>query len=154
MGKDRLTLKKYGNRRLYDTEKSTYIKLDDVAEIIRSGIDVEVIDADTKEDVTAYILTQIILEQAKSRHALLPVSLLHLIIRYGEGVLQEFFDKYLQQVIANYIQFKKVADDQFGKWIEMQMASSDMAAKTFAGFNPFQDFFTQALKQTGAKKDK
>jgi polyhydroxyalkanoate synthesis repressor PhaR len=144
---DKLLLKKYGNRRLYDTEKSAYVTLNEVAEVIRKGIEIEVIDANTKEDVTAYILTQIILEQAKNKNALLPTGLLHLIIRYGDGILHEFFEKYLHQTISSYLQFKKVADEQFGKWIEMQMNYSDLARKTFSGIAPFQDIFKAQSKK-------
>lgn len=138
---DKLLLKKYGNRRLYDTARSSYVTLADVAEVIKGGTDVEVVDADTKEDVTAFILTQIILEQARRKNTLLPPELLHLIIRYGENVLQEFFDKYLQHIITNYLEFRKTADEQFSKWIDMQKDYTDMASKTIKGLASFPPFF-------------
>ena len=72
---DKITLKKYANRRLYDTEKSQYVTLNQVADRIRDGQQVEVLDAKTKEDVTAFILTQILLEEAKSKNVLLPAPL-------------------------------------------------------------------------------
>jgi polyhydroxyalkanoate synthesis repressor PhaR len=96
---EKLLLKKYANRRLYDTEKSKYVTLTQVASAIKEGRQVEVVDAKTKEDVTAFILTQIILEEAKNKNALLPASLLHLVIQHGGNVLQEFFDNHLQQTI-------------------------------------------------------
>ncbi len=77
---DRIVLKKYANRRLYDTQKSAYVTLSEVADIIRQGKTIQAIDAKTKEDVTAFVLTQIILEEAKNNNALLPVPLLHMII--------------------------------------------------------------------------
>ena len=58
--------------------------------------------------VTAFILTQIVLEAAKRRNSLLPVSVLHLIIRYGDNALGEFFEKYFQKTIHNYIETKIV----------------------------------------------
>ena len=64
---NRVKLKKYANRRLYDMEKSKYVTLNQVADLIRQGRQVEVVDAKTKEDVTAFILTQIILEEAKKK---------------------------------------------------------------------------------------
>lgn len=150
---DKLLLKKYGNRRLYDTNRSAYITLNEVADLIKQGIEVEVIEATTKEDVTAYILTQIILEQAKNKNALLPAGLLHLIIRYGENVLQEFFEKYLQQIIDSYIQFKKVADEQFSKWIDVQLDYSNIARKTFSDMSSFGSFFGGPIqKQRGKDK--
>jgi len=100
---EKILLKKYANRRLYDTEKSTHVTLNQVADMIKQGRRVEVIDAKTKEDVTSFILTQIILEETKKKNILLPVPLLHLIIQYGENVLGEFFEKYLEQTIKNYL---------------------------------------------------
>ena len=130
---DTVLIKKYSNRRLYDTEKSTYVSLNDLAETIREGREVNVIEAKTKEDVTAFILTQIILEEAKNKNILLPVPLLSLIIRYGENVLSEFFEKYLQQIIKNYITYKKTFDNQFHKWLEFGI---DFSPKSFFDLFP------------------
>ena len=91
---DKLVLKKYTNRRLYDTEKSNYVTLDYVTRIIREGRHISVLDAKSGEDVTSAILTQIVLEEARRKHYLLPNPLLYLIIQYGETVLNEFFEKY------------------------------------------------------------
>ena len=136
-------IKKYSNRRLYDTRRSAYITLLDVADLIKKGNQVEVIDAKTKEDVTAFILTQIILEEARNKNALLPVPLLHLIIQYGENALEEFFDKYLQQTVQNYLSYKSAVDEQFKKWLDLGMDLSGMAQKTMTGLPPFQSFFDQ-----------
>jgi polyhydroxyalkanoate synthesis regulator protein len=69
----------------------------------RQDCQVEVIDAITKEDVTASILTQIVLEKAKNKNILLPVPVFNLIIQYGDNILGEFFEKYLQQMIPTYL---------------------------------------------------
>jgi polyhydroxyalkanoate synthesis repressor PhaR len=140
---EKILLKKYANRRLYDTAKSTYVTLDQVAEMIRQGNQVEVRDAKTKEDVTAFILTQIVLEKAKNKSALLPVTLLHLIIQYGENILEEFFEKYLEQTIKNYISYKAAFDEQFEKWLNLGTNLSQAGQKTMAGMTPFQAFFQQ-----------
>jgi polyhydroxyalkanoate synthesis repressor PhaR len=124
---EKLLLKKYANRRLYDTEKSTYITLSQVSDIIREGRQVQVVDAKTEEDMTAFILTQIIVEEAKKNNSLLPVTLLHLIIQYGNNVLDEFFEKYLELTIRNYLAQKAALDQQFRSWLNMG-----------------KDFFTQA----------
>jgi polyhydroxyalkanoate synthesis regulator protein len=115
---------------------------------------VEVVDAKTQEDVTAFILTQIVLEQARRKNALLPVELLHLIIRYGENLLQEFFQKYLEQTINGYLQFKRSMDEQFSKWIDMQLNYSDMAQKTFSGLTQLQNIFNRPRQTPGSKNDK
>jgi len=140
---DTLLLKKYANRRLYDTEKSTYVTLDQVADIIRKGRQIKVIDAKTKEDVTAFILTQIILEEAKNKSTLLPVPLLYLIIQYGNNILEEFFEKYLQQTIQNYVNYKATVDQQFKTWLGLGMDLSDMTQKTMTELTPFKSFFNQ-----------
>ena len=144
-----LTLKKYANRRLYDTEQSTYVTLNQVADLIRSGRQVEVVDAKTHEDVTAFILTQIILEEAKHRNGLLPVPLLHLIIQFGDNVLEEFFQKYLTQTITNYLSYKKAADEQFKTWLDMGIDISAQTQKTMADMNPLQSLFDQFMNPGG-----
>jgi polyhydroxyalkanoate synthesis repressor PhaR len=142
-----LLLKKYPNRRLYDTEKSAYVTLSQVAAMIKQGRQVEVRDVETKVDVTAFILTQIVLEEAKKKTTLLPVSLLYLIIRYGETVLSEFLEKYLEQTFNNYLAYKVAADEQFKNWLQMGMNLSNMAQQTMeslASFKPWGDVFSAA----------
>ena len=121
---DLLVLKKYSNRRLYDTRNSRYVTLEDVSTMIRSGEQVQIQDAASGEDVTAFILTQIVLEAAKRKNSLLPVSVLHLIIRYGDNVLGEFFDKYFHKTLQNYLETKKAFDQQFGQWLDVGMDMS------------------------------
>ena len=129
---EKLLYKKYGNRRLYDTAKSSYVNLDDITLTIREGRQVQVIDAKTKEDVTSFILTQIILEESRKRNFLLPLPLLHLIIQFGENILNEFFQKYLEQVLKNYLSYKTMTDGQFKKWLEMGI--------DYSAINPFKQF--------------
>ena len=140
---DRIVLKKYANRRLYDTNKSAYVTLAEVADSIRQGKSVSAFDAKTKEDVTAFVLTQIVLEEAKNKNALLPVPLLHIIIRYGENVLQDFFNNYLEQTINAYLTYKRQADEQFQKWLDVGMDISGMARESINRMNPFQTIFDQ-----------
>jgi len=140
---NKVKLKKYANRRLYDMEKSAYVTLNQVADLIRQGRQVEVADAKTNEDVTAFILTQIILEEAKNKKFLLPIPVLHLIIQFGDNILGDFFEKYLQQMITTYVAHKNAVDEPFKKWLEMGLDYSTMAQKTMTDFAPFQSFFDQ-----------
>jgi polyhydroxyalkanoate synthesis repressor PhaR len=151
---DKVKLKKYANRRLYDMEKSAYVTLNQVADLIRQGRQVEVVDAKTKEDVTASILSQIILEEAKNKNILLPVPVLHLIIQYGDNILGEFFEKYLQQMIQTYLAHKHAVDDQFKKWLELEMDFSKITQKTMAGITPFKSFFDQFSSLSGKQEQK
>jgi len=138
-----LLIKKYSNRRLYDTEQSAYVSLGDLADRIREGRRVKVVDAQTEADVTAYVLTQILLEDAKTKNLFLPVPLLTLFIQYGDGILFEFFEKYLEQVLKNYITYKKTVDDQFKAWLEV--------GSNFSAMSPFESFFN-AFKDKDASQ--
>jgi polyhydroxyalkanoate synthesis repressor PhaR len=144
---EKLRYKKYANRRLYDTEKSAYVNLDDVMQVIRQGRNVEVVDAKTGEDVTAFTLTQIILEESRNKNSLLPVPLLHLIIQYGENILGEFFEKYLGQTLKNYLSYKVAADDQFKKWLSLGMDFSNLTKASMSSLPGFQSFFDLAGNQ-------
>ncbi|MEW5910453.1 MAG: polyhydroxyalkanoate synthesis regulator DNA-binding domain-containing protein [Thermodesulfobacteriota bacterium] len=136
---DPLKLKKYTNRRLYDTERSVYVTLSEISEVIKAGRRVEVVDAKTSEDVTAFILTQIILEEGRNHHSFLPIPFLHMIIQYG-NLLSEFFEKYLLKTFQVYLIQKESFDSQFMRWIEVGADFSQMAQKTAERFKPFQSF--------------
>jgi len=151
---ERLRLKKYGNRRLYDTEKSAYVTLTQVSNMVKEGRQIEVIDAKTEEDVTAFILTQIIVEEAKNKNSLLPVPLLHLIIECGETVLHEFFEKYLELSIRNYLTYKTAFDEQFKRWLEIGGDMSALAPKSLSSFAPFTAFMTPFAESAKESKDK
>lgn len=152
---DKVLLKKYPNRRLYDTERSAYVTLVQISDLIKAGRQVEVIDAKTGEDVTAFILTQIVLEEARNKNALLPAPLLHLIIRYGENMLSEFFEKYLELAVRNYVSCKSAFDDQFRSWLGMSADFSAMAQKNvppFGSMASFMDLFSEAGKKNATRK--
>jgi len=138
---EKVRLKKYANRRLYDMERSAYVTLEDIAAMIRKGREVTVTDAKTGEDVTAFILTQIVLEEARKKNILLPAPLLHLMIRHGDHLLGEFFDKHLEQTLKNFLQYKSAADTQFAEWLKMGADFSEKTARSMPGGNPFQGFF-------------
>ncbi|PIR23152.1 MAG: hypothetical protein COV44_04110 [Deltaproteobacteria bacterium CG11_big_fil_rev_8_21_14_0_20_45_16] len=88
-------IKKYQNRKLYDTQDSCYVTLDGIAKMIRDSEEIAVVDNNSKEDVTALILTQVLYEQEKNNQSVLPVSILKHIIRSGSNNLFEFMQKYI-----------------------------------------------------------
>jgi len=138
---EKTIIKKYSNRRLYNTDTSEYVTLQEVADLIREGADVEVVDAKSREDVTALILTQIILEETKQNNFLLPVPLLHTIIKYGDNLLIEFFEHYLQQSIKNFIDFKSLTAVQYGKWLEMAESMSELSLTPLNSSQVYQELF-------------
>ena len=135
-----LTIKKYPNRRLYNTEQSAYITLEDVSDLIKQGFQIEVIDVGTGDDVTALVLTQIVMNKAKQDHAILPVSLLHLVIQYGESHLHEFFEKYLEAAIKNYLGYRKQMEDQVHAYMGMGMNFSTLTENAFKNLDPISFF--------------
>jgi polyhydroxyalkanoate synthesis repressor PhaR len=81
-------IKRYGNRKLYDVQASEYVSLDQLAELIRKGETVEVLDNVTGEDITAQTLTQVVLEEGKRGRGVLPTELLHDLLRRGGKVIE------------------------------------------------------------------
>jgi polyhydroxyalkanoate synthesis repressor PhaR len=102
MREAKAVIKKYENRRLYDTGASRYVNLEDVARMIREGVEVQVVDARTGEDLTRVILTQIIMEDAKGRGAGLPLDLLRQLIVASDRVTHDFLMWYLTTVTEMY----------------------------------------------------
>ena len=97
-----ILIKKYGNRRLYDTAGSRYVNLEDLAAHIRAGREVKVVDAKTGQDLTRVVLTQIITEDAKDKPTGLPLELLRQLIIASDEVRQEFLMWYLKSAFDTY----------------------------------------------------
>ena len=151
---EKILLKKYSNRRLYDTKSSRYVTLEDLTGLVKSGNQVEIVDAATKEDVTAFILTQIILEEARKKNFLLPIPVLHLIIQHGDDALGDFFDKYLQKTIQNYLEYKKAFDDQFSRWLDVGTDMRKLMPNMMQGASAMDNFMQMfaAPSQTKPKE--
>jgi polyhydroxyalkanoate synthesis repressor PhaR len=141
--KDEILIKKYSNRRLYNTEESKYVKLEDLAELIRQGNDIRVIDTKTKEDITKQILAQIIMEEEKNKNDILPMSLFYKIIRANEDFIRDFFENYLNSTLDSYLSYRQAMEE---KLKEMQDISKlpleigDVFMKSLGlmgGVNPF-----------------
>ena len=112
-------IKKYGNRRLYDTAGSRYVNLDDLAALVRAGKEVHVVDAKTGRDLTRVTLTQIITEDAKDKPTGLPLELLRQLIIASDEVRQEFLMWYLKSAFDTY---EKLQDAVQNRLSEVQSA--------------------------------
>jgi len=97
-----VTIKKYANRRLYNTAASTYVTLDHLSEMVREGIDFVVLDAKTGDDITRSVLTQIIFEQESRGQNLLPVQFLRRLIRFYGDQMQGFLPPYLEMSMESF----------------------------------------------------
>lgn len=104
---DAVVIKKYSNRRLYDSAEKKYITLEHISDLIKSGKEIQVIDTQTKEDITKLILIQTILENEKNKEDILPASFLYSIIKYGNQVAKEYFDNSFIMMMQPYISFQK-----------------------------------------------
>ncbi len=125
-----IVVKKYANRRLYDTDGSRYVTLEELAEKIRLGGDVRVLDAKTNEDLTQVTLTQIILE-SRGAARLLPVPLLLQLIRMGDDALAEFFGRFLSTSLDLYFQAKQGAQaiSPFNPFANVPFAATNALAR-------------------------
>jgi polyhydroxyalkanoate synthesis repressor PhaR len=128
-------IKKYGNRRLYDTTNSRYVNLEDIAAFIRQGKQIQVVDAKTDRELTRVTLTQIITEDAKDRPTGLPLELLRQLIVASDQVRQEFIMWYLKSAFDTY---EKVQDAVQNRFTEVQSAiqSPVELMKRFLGSSP------------------
>ena len=107
-----VVIKKYGNRRLYDTANSRYVNLDDIAALVREGREVSVVDAKTGQDLTRVTLTQIITEDAKDKPTGLPLELLRQLIIASDEVRQEFVMWYLKSAFDTFEKVQETVQDR------------------------------------------
>jgi polyhydroxyalkanoate synthesis repressor PhaR len=109
-----IVIKKYGNRRLYDTSDSRYVNLDEIAALIRKGKPVQVVDAKTGEDLTRVTLTQIITEDARDQPTGLPLELLRQLIVASDQTRQEFVMWYLKSAFDTYQAVQEAVQNRLG----------------------------------------
>ena len=109
-----IVIKKYGNRRLYDTTGSRYVNLDDIAALIREGKEVRVEDAKSGRDLTRVTLTQIITEDAKEKPTGLPLELLRQLIVASDQARQEFIMWYLKSAFDTYQAVQSAVQNRIG----------------------------------------
>ncbi|MBA2771687.1 MAG: polyhydroxyalkanoate synthesis repressor PhaR [Sphingomonas sp.] len=130
---DKVTIKKYANRRLYDTESSTYITLDRLAQMIREGREFQVVDAKSGEDITRQVLTQIIVDEEARGSTMLPVNFLkQLIGLYGNSV-QGMVPQYLDAAMDAFQRNQSAMRDALGPIALAEIAKRNMQLFEGAG---------------------
>lgn len=132
----KIVIKKYENRRLYDTSRSRYVNLDDLAELIREGADVQVVDAKSGDDITRVVLTQVIMEDAKDQPAGLPLELLRQLIVASDRARQDFMMWYLKSAFDNYEKFQDAIQGQLRGVRSAATAPLENLRRFFAGATP------------------
>jgi polyhydroxyalkanoate synthesis repressor PhaR len=148
-------VKKYANRRLYNTATSSYVTLDQLSRMVRGGQHFVVYDAKTGEDLTRSILTQIILEEDSKGRNLLPINFLRQLIGYYDDSLRAFLPRYLELSMENFAanqeQIRRYIEGTFGQFFPMGQFE-DMARQNMALFQRAATMFTP-LKPSGNAAD-
>jgi polyhydroxyalkanoate synthesis repressor PhaR len=145
--KEPVTIKKYANRRLYNTGTSTYVTLEDLAAMVKAGEDFIVYDAKSGEDITRSVLAQIIFEQEnKEGQSLLPIAFLRQLIRFYGDSMQMLVPRFLEQSMTSLTKEQGKFREQmaqafggvgFGPLEDQVRRNMEMFEKTFAMFAPF-----------------
>jgi polyhydroxyalkanoate synthesis repressor PhaR len=143
-----VVVKKYANRRLYNTESSSYITLDNLAEMVRQGRDFVVYDAKTGDDITRGVLTQIIVEEEGKGQNLLPTAFLRQLIGFYGGSMQGLVPRYLEEAMGAFAQQQEQVRSTvqrtmgglfpFGNMEEVSRQNMAMMERAFNLFAPFR----------------
>jgi polyhydroxyalkanoate synthesis repressor PhaR len=141
-----VVVKKYANRRLYNTESSSYITLENLAEMVRKGRDFVVYDAKTSEDITRSVLTQIIVEEESKGRAMLPTGFLRQLIGFYGDSLQTLVPRYLEQALSSFghqqEQMRRAMQQTVGNFFpfgmeEVSRQNMAMIERAMTLFSPF-----------------
>lgn len=160
-----VTIKKYANRRLYNTATSSYVTLDHLCQMVKDGTDFVVYDAKTGDDITRSVLTQIIVEEESKGQNLLPIPFLRQLISFYGDNMQWLVPRYLehsmksftgnQEKMREYFQTTFGSMFPFGSFEEMSkqnLAMFERAMRMFSPFNPDGTPDTGGTTETGAAK--
>lgn len=144
---DIVVIKKYANRRLYNTSTSAYVTLEDLAQMVRDGVDFVVYDAKTNDDLTRQILTQIIFEEESRGEALLPVQFLRQLIGFYGDQMQSVLPSYLEMSLESFSRQQEQLRGQFSRTfgaapgaglmeeaVRRNMTMFEQAMRMFPGF--------------------
>ena len=122
-----ILIKRYENRKLYDSSRSTYITLDEIAGLIREGKEVRVVDARTNEDLTRGTLALIIMEGERQKKNLLPLNFMYQLIKYGESI-QGVFQEYLSSGFESFLASQQEAQKRLREWTEARRGEESRTA--------------------------
>lgn len=113
----RIQLRKYRNRRYYDATRSQHVTLEAIHSLVRDGYDIEVTETETGDDITAKVLTQILLDHDAPKLDLFPAELLHQVIRANEPLVRDFIEKYFSQAFSAFCE----SQTQFSQYLRQAM---------------------------------
>jgi len=137
-----LEIKKYPNRRYYDATHSRHLTLEEIRSLIQQGYDIRVIDAKSSADITAQVLTQLILELDTPKLDSLPVPLLVRLIRMNDQLVKDFIEKYFNQALKSFFDYQKQLEEQIRKTHGLPPLFPSVSAWTKAMLEPFSAVFS------------
>ncbi len=140
-GPKRLEIKKYPNRRYYDATHSKHLTLEEIRDLIQQGYDIRVIDAKTGSDITAQLLTQIILELDSTKLDSLPVPLLVRLIRINDRLIKDFIDKYFNQALHSFLDYQRQLEEQIRRTHGLTASFPSVSEWAKAVFQPITAAF-------------
>jgi polyhydroxyalkanoate synthesis repressor PhaR len=153
------TIKKYANRRLYDTEASRHVTLDGIRQLVASGEDVTVVDDTNGQDITRSILLQVIAEQEQGGRPILSADMLKQIIRFYGNPMQELMGGYLERSVQLFLTQQKALQDQLQKTLGMGMnplnpmgGFQNLATRNIEAWNQMQKNFLDMLSPRSGDK--
>jgi polyhydroxyalkanoate synthesis repressor PhaR len=135
-------IKKYPNRRLYDTELSRYITLSDIRELVMNGTSFQVVDTNSNEDLTRSILLQIMLDEESGGEPLFSAKMLSQIIRFYGGTVQGMFARYLEESLSMFVQQQEQLSSSMHT--DPMKAMTELAQKNMQMWVDMQKSFFQA----------
>jgi polyhydroxyalkanoate synthesis repressor PhaR len=140
----KLEIKKYPNRRYYDATHSRHLTLEEISAFVQQGYDLAVTDAKTGADITAQVLTQIILELETAKLDSFPVPLLLRLIRMNDQLVKDFIEKYFNQALGSFLHYQHQLEEQVRRTHGLPAALPSVSAWTKAVLGPFASAFSGA----------
>src|SRR5438067_10272909 len=149
-GSKKLKIKKYANRRYYDATHSRHLTLDEIRDLIQQGYDIRVVDARTSADITAQVLTQLILELDTPKLDSLPVPLLVRLIRMNDQLVKDFIEKYFNQALKSFFDYQHQLENQIRRTHGLPAVLPSVTAWTKAMLQPFASAFGHGSESPAA----
>ncbi|CAA9891261.1 conserved hypothetical protein [Candidatus Methylobacter favarea] len=144
-----IIIKKYPNRRLYDTDRSRYITVADVRDLVVKCVDFKVIDANTNEDITNSVLLQIIFEQENHGESIFTAEILSKIIRFYDNSVQEIFTSYLDQSLNMFVKQQSLLQKQVQDMLVNTPQLNALATVTKLNLEAWRELQEQFFKTAG-----
>jgi len=148
-GSQRLEIRKYPNRRYYDTTGSQHLTLDEIRSLIQEGHDLRVVDSKTSSDITPQVLTQIILDLDTQKLDSFPVPLLMRVIRVNDQLVKDFIEKYFNQALHSFLDYQQQFEERLREVHGLPAVYPTVSAWTKAMLEPFTAAFGSDKQRAG-----